>query len=451
MRYRLVTAAALAVLTFSSVNANAAQPVACGKLLPPRQGIYFGVMPGWEFSLPTYDDIADPTLVDIFAQYTGREVVFAPWSISWHDGLPFPRAAVIRLWRAGYVPQIRVFTFPVQDYAPEAPPPSQYPGPITSSGIAAGKFDKELRAFAAGARATAIPISFDYNPEMDSAHPWGGRFDGGGTTTAYGDPNWPDGPEHYRDAFRRIVTLFREEGATNVTFFFQPNTPAGYVAGSYYEPWERYAWYYPGDEYVDWLGLSVYAEPKFQVLPNESFEDKLAFGDQPGYEGPYAEITALGSKPLSINEMGLYNMPSEEAKAQWVQDASAVLRAGRYRRIGAVNWWAQNKANGTGFDAYPNTSLTFRDGFKAAFDQPLFDVNAQFSGDCRPLRPSTPMLKRGVLSWRDVPNAAAYEVWRAGKRLVKTSRRSVHVGRKRGAYRVRGVNIAGFGPFANSR
>jgi hypothetical protein len=51
-------------------------------------------------------------------RYTGRKVVFAPWSISWHDGLPFPRAAVVALWRRGYVPQIRVFTFPLQDYAP---------------------------------------------------------------------------------------------------------------------------------------------------------------------------------------------------------------------------------------------------------------------------------------------------------------------------------------------
>ncbi len=63
-------------------------------------------------------------------------------------------------------------------------------------------------------------------------------------------------------------------------------------------------------------------------------------------------------------------MPSEQAKAQWVEDASAALQSGRYPRIGAINWWAQNKSGGTGYDGYPNSSQTFLDGFKAAFDQP---------------------------------------------------------------------------------
>ncbi len=60
-------------------------------------------------------------------------------------------------------------------------------------------------------------------------------------------------------------------------------------------------------------------------------------------------------------------------------DASEVMRSGRYPRVAAVNWWAQNKGNGTGYDAYPNTSQTFLDGFKRAFNQPYFDARAQFS------------------------------------------------------------------------
>lgn len=445
-----MAAVGAALVVASTTTTRAATPqAACGKLLPPSDGVYFGVMPGWAFSLPTtYDDIVDPSDVSAFEQLTGRKVVFAPWSISWHNGLPFPRADVIALWRKGYVPQIRLFSWPVQDYAPVAQP--KPPGPVPSSDIAAGKHDTELRAFAHAARATDIPISVDYDAEMTAAHPWGGRFDGGGITTGYGDPAWPDGPEHFRDAYRRIVTIFREEGATNVTFFFQTNSVNGYAAGSYWEPWEQFRYYYPGDDYIDWLGLSVYAEPKFQTGANESFEDKLAFGDQAGYEGPYAEITALGGKPLSINEMGLYNMPSEQAKAKWVEDASAVLGSGRYPRVKAINWWAQNKAGGTGYDGYPDTSQTFLEGFKAAFDQPFFDAKGQFSGDCRPLAPAKVRLKNGRLSWSGVPNAASYQIWRGTKLLRQTQSTSVKVGRTDGArYRVRGVNIVGFGPFAS--
>ena len=84
----------IAVLTSGTVAARSAQQAVCGKLLAPSQGVYFGVMPGWRFEPVTFDDVANPALVGSFTLFTGRRVVFAPWSISWHDGLPFPRKAV---------------------------------------------------------------------------------------------------------------------------------------------------------------------------------------------------------------------------------------------------------------------------------------------------------------------------------------------------------------------
>jgi hypothetical protein len=437
----VVAFAALSATTHASHAA-----AACGKLLPPQHGVYFGVYAGWAFAPVTFDDIADPSMVRGFESYTGRKVVFAPWSISWHDHLKFPTSDVEAMWRAGYVPQIRLFNWPTQDYAP--PPQPTPPGPVPNSDIAAGKHDAELRAFADAARDTDIPISFNYDGEMTSAHPWGGRFDGGGTTTGYGDPTWPDGPEHFRDAYRHIIDIFRQEGATNVTFFIQYNSVNGYAPGSYWEPWERFRNYYPGDDYIDWLGLSVYSEPDFNGSPR-SFENKLVVGLMPGYEGAYAEVTALGSKPLAIVEMGLYKQPSEQAKAQWVEDASTVLQSGRYPRIAAINWWAQNK--GGDYDGYPNTSQTFLDGFKQAFNQPFFDAKGQFSGDCRPLAPTQLTLARKRLTWKQIPNAAAYEVWRGTKRLKVTPATTLNVGANPGPYRVRGLNIVGFGPFARTR
>lgn len=92
---------------------------------------------------------------------------------------------------------------------------------------------------------------------MQAAHPWSGRYDGAGATS-FGDPTWPDGPEHYRDAYRHIIDIFRQEGATNVTFVFQTNTiDGGYLPGSYWEPFQQMKHYYPGDDYIDWLGLSA--------------------------------------------------------------------------------------------------------------------------------------------------------------------------------------------------
>ena len=437
MRWGLALLSGVCAAVVAAGAANAVTPARCGKLLPPASGIYFGVYPGWDFVPGSFDDFPNPVDVKHFEVLTGRRVAWAPWSISWHDRLEFPAAGVHDIWRTGYVPQIRLFTFPTQDYAPGALPENAYPGPITHSDVAAGRYDAQLRAFADAARDTEIPIFFDYDGEMNNAHPWGGRYEGRTAT-------------HFRDAYRHIIDVFRAEGATNVTFLIQYGAINGYAPGSYWEPFEQYANYYPGDDYIDWIGLSVYGEPIYGSGPNATFEQRLTAQGitQFGYVGPYAEAAALGSKPLAIEEMGLNKMPSEQAKAQWVQDAAAVLASGRYPRIQAIDWWAQDK--GGDYDGYPNTSQTFLTAFKQAFDQPLFDAKAQFSGDCSPLPVRRVTLKKRTLSWTAVPNAASYEVWRGTKKLAVVMTTSVRAP-KPGPYRVRAVNLVGVGPFATSR
>jgi hypothetical protein len=431
--------AVCAVGATASRGTNTVAPAACGKLLPPSSGVYFGLMHPQEWQPP------DPDRIRRIEQLTGVTARFATFTIPWDLKLAFP-AGVKTMWQAGLVPMLRLFAFPTFDYFPNALPQSQWPGPYAMSAIASGTYDDQIRAFADAARATDIPILFDIDPEMNNAHPWGGRFDGG-DATSYGDPAWPDGPEHFRDGYRRFVDIFRQEGATNVTFFFQPDTVYGYSAGSYTEPFEQYRWYYPGDDYVDWMALSVYGHPNKPDGSNESFEEKLATFHASDYGGGYAELAALGSRPIALAELGFDALPSEQAKAAWVEDASAVMQSGRYPRIAAVNWWADD---GTGvYNGDPSTSATFTAGFHAAFAQPYFAAVPQFSGDCRPLTPQGLRLKKGTLSWRAVPNAASYEVYRGSKRVARTTQMSAGVG-KAGTYRVRAVSVAGTGPFATT-
>jgi hypothetical protein len=49
------------------------------------------------------------------------------------------------------------------------------------------------------------------------------------------------------------------------------------------------------------------------------------------------------------------------------------------------------------------------------------------------------------------PDAASYEVWRGKTKLKVTGGTELAVGRRPGPYRVRGVNIVGFGPFTSAR
>jgi beta-mannanase len=60
-------------------------------------------------------------------------------------------------------------------------------------------------------------------------------------------------PAAYAKAFRRIHKIFREHGADNVAFVWSPNWNSGPNVS-----WNRMERYYPGDAYVDWVGVSAY-------------------------------------------------------------------------------------------------------------------------------------------------------------------------------------------------
>jgi beta-mannanase len=176
---------------------------------------------------------------------------------------------------------------------------------------------------------------------------------------------YPDGPERFRDAYRHLVTLFREEGATNVTWFFH--------ADSYRqsEPWNQLHWYYPGDAYVDWVGISDYGSLASNQ-PIIGFSEKLA------YSHVYADLAGLSRRPMGIVEMGVVDNATH-AKPQWIRDAFAALRARRFPRLRAAVWWHTNSPpNDTRIDSSPAALAAFR----AAIADPFFGAKPRFSGDC---------------------------------------------------------------------
>jgi hypothetical protein len=150
----------------------------------------------------------------------GRSTVWAEFDQHWFEGLTFPRDKVMTTWRAGQIPYVRMLSHAGSPYG-QGNPPEQYPGDYSLQNIISGKFDQPLKAWADAARQTNIPIMVEFGVEENNDWgPWAGDWNGGGTTTGYGDPNFPDGPERFRDAYRHMVTLFRNEGANNVTWVF---------------------------------------------------------------------------------------------------------------------------------------------------------------------------------------------------------------------------------------
>lgn len=152
-------------------------------------------------------------------------------------------------------------------------------------------------------------IANDHALEMNGNwFPWCGVFQGGSTTTAYGDPTKADGPERYVDAFRHIVNVFRGQEVNNVTWYFHLNSPSLPETS-----WNAMTAYYPGDGYVDWIGVSVYGT-QYRDEGWESFDTIM--------EAAYNELAPLLSrKPLMLPEWGVGEWPEKGDKATWYREA----------------------------------------------------------------------------------------------------------------------------------
>jgi hypothetical protein len=408
----------------------------CGKLLPPLSGAYFGAFT--DFNTPTAftEDDVRAAKIDAFEAKAGRKPVWIYFSQSWYRGLAFPRERVLTIWRHGQVPYIAFMPASGVFYGPGTP--QTYPEQrFTLQRIIDGGFDDALRAWADAARETNIPILIEFGTEVnDSWGTWNARWNGADQTAGYGDPAYPDGAERFRDAYRHLVTLFRQQGATNVTWFFH--------ADSYQQSewWNRVPLYYPGDGYVDWLGISVYGN-LFPNVPIWPFAAKL------DSSAVYADLTTMSKRPAAIVEMGVVDNASG-GKTRWIRLAFEAIRSGRFPRLRAATWWnMRSGTTDTRIDSSPAALAAFRD----AVADPFFGARLRFTGDCRPTTPQSFTVSKGTfagsvrLTWQPVPNATAYEIGRDGALIATTEEpryddRQAEP-RRRYAYSIRAVNPLG--------
>jgi beta-mannanase len=137
--------------------------------------------------------------------------------------------------------------------------------------IAAGVHDKYILDFAAAVRRLNLPIALTVAHEMNGDwYPWGTK----GNT-----------PADYIGAWRRVHQLFAQMGARNVIWAWTPNAIQA-------APQVRLAPYYPGDQYVDWVGIDAY----YTQTGIRTFRDLF---------GPtMTEIRRFTNRPFIIVETG---------------------------------------------------------------------------------------------------------------------------------------------------
>ncbi len=252
------------------------------KLIASNEGIYHSAYPDFGGT----EDIVTTQRISDFEQLAGKKIVWAYFSNNWGDSIQFPADAVKIIHDAGRVPFIRLM--------PRSEFEESQADPIYSmQKIIDGDFDTALVEWAKTAANTGFPLLAEFGTEVNGNwFSWNGQYNGGATTNEYGDPNLSDGPERFVDAYKHIIDICRSNGANNITWFFHVD--------AYSEPaesWNDIKNYYPGNDYIDWIGVSVYG-------PQAKGEDFQEFKDI--MNDVYPKLTALSpDKPIAILEFAI--------------------------------------------------------------------------------------------------------------------------------------------------
>ncbi|MHB1131381.1 MAG: glycoside hydrolase family 26 protein [Chloroflexota bacterium] len=186
-----------------------------------------------------------------------------------------------------------------------------------------GLHDDYIRGWAREAKAWGHPIFLRFNHEMNGWwYPWSEQA---------GDNREGD----YVKAWRHVHNIFTAVGANNVAWVWSPNV----VNAPELTPIKRL---YPGDEYVDWLGMDGYNWGTDRSEGWQTFSEV--------FKATYDQLVALSpGKPLMIGEMsssedgGPSGRPS--SKAAWIEDAFGEQIPKRFPRIRAVVWFSWNDNN----------------------------------------------------------------------------------------------------------
>jgi len=222
---------------------------------------------------------------------------YQPWATD--NRSRFDAGSVVAVMRQGKVPMI---TWEPWDPGSDA---NQVRDPANQrayrlSAITSGRYDDYIRRWARDIRSLGGPVMLRPMHEMNGNwYPWGGTVNG-------------NTPARHVAAWRRMHDIFEEEGATNVTWVWSvnhqsvPDTRAN-----------RYAAYYPGASYVDWVAISGFNWGTSSPVSSWHTFDYW-------YRAPLAYLNTL-KKPIVIAEFA--SVENGGNKAAWIADAYKRIRA----------------------------------------------------------------------------------------------------------------------------
>ncbi|WP_327068874.1 glycoside hydrolase family 26 protein [Kitasatospora sp. NBC_01302] len=155
--------------------------------------------------------------VQDYTNLVGKKPNLVEFYSAWGD--PFDGGGSANAWNSGALPFM-----------------SWEPKTVSLADIAAGKSDDYIRQVATAIRQTNRPLALSFGHEMNGDwSPWGNKH---------------ATPADFVAAWRHIHDIFQNVGATSVIWVWSPNQTN--IAHNPLQP------YWPGDGYVDWVGVIGY-------------------------------------------------------------------------------------------------------------------------------------------------------------------------------------------------
>lgn len=161
--------------------------------------------------------------------------------------------------------------------------------------IIQGDYDSYIRNWAQSLKAVENPVFVRFANEMNGDwDPWCAWF-------------FAKDTDLYKEAFKRVKLIFEEEGAYNALFVWNPHDR------SYPDyKWNNPHLYYPGGEFVDWVGLTGYNN-------GTSFEGDVWREFSNIYFPLYNEyMEYYGDKPFMITEFSCNEVGGN--KENWIRN-----------------------------------------------------------------------------------------------------------------------------------
>jgi hypothetical protein len=267
----------------------------------------------------------------------------------------FRADAVTRAWTRGMLPMLTWESRPI-DAQNDVVDEPEYSLPR----IIDGAFDEYLHRYAQSIAQTGLPLAIRLDHEMNGTwYPWSEK-DGSGAAingNRTGD---------YAAMWRHVHDIFEQEGANQYVIWVWAPNRIDKLPGSLRTP-EYLASLYPGDDYVDWIGMSGYLRPPFSDGESISFD--ATFG------ATLAQLRGVADKPIVLAEVGASEI--EGHKPEWVRSFFQGLADPANDDIVGFSWFSlaittyvqgERATNDWRIDSRADSLAAFREGLAALGD-----------------------------------------------------------------------------------